>query len=273
MPTTSGQPTTDEIVSMVSGVLTGAGIIVAVDWLGTVILTGLLTVVVSRAVLGERLTAGQAWRRARPRLLSLLGLTVLYSLIWLGPFIVAGTVTVLMVLGGMDGGVIALAVLLWLSAIPLTIWLYVRYALAAPALMLETTTSRHDNRGPRPIGITTAFGRSAELVRRSWWRMLGILLLVWLITVIVTQVLSVPFSIPFWFVDPFESVSFGALAFATLGGILATTITAPFVAGSVALLYVDRRIRAEALDIELARAAGVTIPGRTDQHGPRPGAP
>ncbi len=64
--------------------------------------------------------------------------------------------------------------------------------------------------------------------------------------------------------DPAEGIGFGALLLIALGGVLATAVTAPFVAGAVALLYVDRRIRAEGLDIELARAAGVTIPGRTD---------
>jgi hypothetical protein len=62
--------------------------------------------------------------------------------------------------------------------------------------------------------------------------------------------------------------SLGVLSLSALGGIVSTTITAPFLAAAVALLYIDRRIRREALDVELARAAGVTIPGRTDQSPP-----
>ena len=38
---------------------------------------------------------------------------------------------------------------------------------------------------------------------------------------------------------------------------MSQTIVIPFTAGITALLYIDRRIRREALDIELARAAGV----------------
>jgi hypothetical protein len=47
-----------------------------------------------------------------------------------------------------------------------------------------------------------------------------------------------------------------------LGTIVASAVTWPFTAVATALLYVDRRIRREALDIELARAAGVptTVP-------------
>ena len=42
-----------------------------------------------------------------------------------------------------------------------------------------------------------------------------------------------------------------------LGTLVSQTVVIPFTAGIVALLYIDRRIRREALDIELARAAGV----------------
>lgn len=44
---------------------------------------------------------------------------------------------------------------------------------------------------------------------------------------------------------------------ASLGTLVSQIVVIPFTAGIVALLYVDRRIRREALDIELARAAGV----------------
>ncbi|HEX6335914.1 MAG TPA: hypothetical protein VFZ85_03100, partial [Jiangellaceae bacterium] len=100
----------------------------------------------------------------------------------------------------------------------------------------------------------------------------GILILVWIVAFIVTQVISVLFSVPtFFFADPLDPesmTSLGVLSLSALGGIVSTTITAPFLAAAVALLYIDRRIRREALDVELARAAGVTIPGRADQPPP-----
>jgi hypothetical protein len=39
-----------------------------------------------------------------------------------------------------------------------------------------------------------------------------------------------------------------------IGGVIATAVTAPFVAGVLGLLYIDRRMRAEALDISLSNA-------------------
>lgn len=265
--------TLDDVVSATAGIFGSAGIIMVVNWIATVILTGILTVVVSRAVLGHHLTVAEAWDRARRRLPKLLLLTVVYALICLTPLIATMALIALLVAAGADGaaGVVVLATL---GAIAGAIWLYVRYSLATPAFMLESTPARTQQPGaePRPIGIGLALRRSAQLVRRSWWRVFGILILVWLVAVIVTQVVGVLFSIPFLFVgDPFDpaaATTFGMLALSALGGIVSTTITAPFLAAAVALLYVDRRIRSEALDIELARAAGVTIPGRTDQPPP-----
>ena len=99
-----------------------------------------------------------------------------------------------------------------------------------------------------------------------------------LIVVIISQVISVPFSLPFFAIgdEPSDSEFLLTLVLTALGGIVGSTITAPFTAAAPVLLYVDRRIRREGLDIELARAVGVTIPGRSDAGPPPPphaGAP
>ncbi|CAM5588344.1 Glycerophosphoryl diester phosphodiesterase membrane domain-containing protein OS=Streptomyces microflavus OX=1919 GN=Smic_29140 PE=4 SV=1 [Streptomyces microflavus] len=47
---------------------------------------------------------------------------------------------------------------------------------------------------------------------------------------------------------------------------IVSTLVYPFLAGVMALLYVDQRIRREALDLDLARAAG--LPGH-DADTPR----
>ncbi|MGH8825289.1 MAG: hypothetical protein ACRDVN_12530 [Jiangellaceae bacterium] len=264
-----------EVFEAVAGLLGASAIVVVVTWVATVVLTGILTVVVSRAVLGEKMKAGEAWQAARRRLPRLLLLTLVYSLIWLTPFLIVTAVAVALGAAGADGGVTAaLAGLLALAAVPLTVWLYVRYALSGPSLMLESTAPGAG--GPsRPVGVGGALRRSAELVKGSWWRVFGILLLVLLIAVIISQVISVPFSLPLFLVgdQPSDSEFLLTLVISALGGIVASTITAPFTAAATVLLYVDRRIRREGLDIDLARAAGVTIPGRTDAGPPAPPAP
>jgi hypothetical protein len=267
-----------EIMNALAGLIGASAIVVIVTWVATVLLTGILTVVVSRAVLGEKPTVGQAWAAARPRLPRLLLLTIVYSLIWLIPFLVTAAVGVLLASAGLGSEeTAAIIVVLVLLAVPAAVWLYVRYALSGPALMLESS-SRSRTGGSRPIGVFGALGRSAELVHGSWWRLFGILLLILLIAGIIAQVISVPFALPAFFLDeqPSESQFLLTLVVSALGGIVGATITAPFTAAATALLYVDRRIRREGLDIELARAAGVSIPGRTDVAPPAsspPGAP
>src|SRR5919106_1528699 len=264
----------DEVFDALAGFFGAAAVVVIVTWIATVLLTGILTVVVSRAVLGEHLNVGEAWRAARPRLLKLLLLTLLYSLTWIGPFLVA--VGLALAIGAASGDSEVgggFAVILTVAAIPVAIWLYIRYALSGPSLMLESRPVRGG--APRPVGVIGALRRSAELVRRSWWRVFWILVLVLIIAFLIGQVINVPFGwLPFLVAgdDPSDTAVFGTLVLSALGGIVASTFTAPFTAAATALLYVDRRIRREGLDIELARAAGVTIPGRSDV-GPPAGSP
>jgi MFS family permease len=262
--------TGDQLVSTLSDSLWLFVAAVVLGFLSTVLLTGVLTVVVGRAVLGQRMGVSAAWRAARPRLLKLAGLTLLFGLVVSLPLLAA---TLLTAAAGAPAGVVAaVAVVLILAAVPLTVWVYVRFALATPAFMLETT-SAEDGR-TRPATVLGSLQRSAGLVRGAWWRTFGILLLALVITVIVSQVLSVPAALPALFGGPFVAddgtPTLFALVIQGIAGVLATTVTAPFTAALTVLLYVDRRIRREGLDIELARAAGVRIPGRTDAGPPRP---
>lgn len=247
------------LTDSVSALLIG----LVVSWLATVLLTGVLTVVVSQAVLGRRATAGQAWAEARPQLPRLLGLTLLIGLVVLGPFVVGALPAALAALAGGSGAMVAgLAFLGVLAATPFAVLLYVRLALSTPALMLETTAAATG--AGRRSSIPDAMRRSAHLVRGSWWRVLGILLVAAVLAWIVQQVVAVPLTLLTLVVGGL-STSTGipttlGLVLQGLGGIIGVTITAPFTAGVVVLLYVDRRIRREGLDLELARAAGVEPP-------------
>jgi hypothetical protein len=228
-------------------------------WLATVVLTGLLTVVVGQAVLGRPCTVGDAWRQAAPRLVRLLGLTLLVGLVVAAPvLVVAGLLLGTVLLGG-EGTALAAVGLLALVAVPVTVWLYVRLAVASPALILESSPD-----GP-PVGVLGALRRSARLVTGAWWRTFGILLLVTVLASVISSILSVPFVGASLFLsgtDPEAVPGLGALTLQALGGVIGATVTTPFTAAVTVLLYVDRRIRREGLDIELARAAGVVIPGR-----------
>ncbi|WP_031085692.1 glycerophosphoryl diester phosphodiesterase membrane domain-containing protein [Streptomyces sp. NRRL WC-3549] len=222
-----------------------------IGMIATLFATSVLTVVVSRSVLGRGVTLGEAWSEARPRILPLLGLTLLLSLMS------AAIVTVGLLPGLLlDGGPgLALAVLGFFGAVVVVLWLMIRFTLAAPALMLE--------RQP----VLTSLRRSAKLVRGSWWRIFGILALTYLMVIVVTLVITIPFGVIAVTVDSEglgdllkgASPDFGwpFLIVTGIGGVIVSTLAYPFTAGVMALLYIDRRIRREALDLDLARAAGV----------------
>jgi hypothetical protein len=216
---------------------------------GSVLATAMLTIVVSRAVLGRSVTLGEAWDDSRRQLGRLLGLTLLTGLV------IVAAVCVPVLLGVLVGSP-ALAILGMIAGIILAVWLWVRLSLAAPALMLERQ------------GVLTALRRSYKLVSNSWWRIFGIQLLITILITMVAGILEFPFTILAELVgsgsvDGFISgsladVTWTYLLISGIGGVLGSAITLPISAGVAALLYIDLRIRREALDLELARAAGIT---------------
>ncbi|MEU2026953.1 glycerophosphoryl diester phosphodiesterase membrane domain-containing protein [Streptomyces sp. NPDC016469] len=229
-----------------------------ISMLATIFTTSVVTVVISRSVLGRQVTLSEAWAEARPRLLPLLGLTLLLAVMG-GAIMTAGLLPGFLIGDAAGAG---LAFLGLLAATAVFLWLSVRFSLAAPALMLE--------RQP----VAAAMRRSAKLVRGAWWRTFGILALTWLVMLIMGVVIGIPFGLVAVGVDDGslsaflsgEATEFGwpFLIVTAIGDVVATTLTYPLSAGVMALLYVDQRIRREALDLDLARAAG--LPGFDDRH-------
>lgn len=185
-------------------------------------LAGLLCVVVSEAVLGTKISLTAAFERVRPRLLGLLLLSLVVFLL-----IVLGAIGLLV-------GAFYVAVLL---------------SLAGPAYVLEGGS------------IRDALRRSRELIKGAWWRTFGITLLIGLIATVCRFIILIPFlAVAAGTGDTLlggneSGITIGTLVLSTLATIVGSTITTPISAGGLALIYVDRRIRAEGLDVTLARAA------------------
>ncbi|MFD3329318.1 glycerophosphoryl diester phosphodiesterase membrane domain-containing protein [Streptomyces sp. NPDC058701] len=243
----SETPTPEELVN---GLGSGLSITVAtklIEFLGTVVVTAMLTMIFSRAILGQGSTVSEAWRDARPQLLRLIGLTLLLGI---GLSLLGAVLLLPPILGGSVG----LALVGGLAWMVLAVWLWIAFSLASPVLMLEKS------------GIFTAFGRSWKLVKGSWWRIFGITALTVLIVFFVSMIIVMPLTLigvlasgtgMTGLTDGSAGTTWGALIFSAVGLIIAQTITMPMQSGVTVLLYVDQRIRREALDLELARAAGV----------------
>jgi hypothetical protein len=230
-------------------------VVSVVTLLGTIAATALLTTVTSRAVLGKSVTAAEAWRDARPQLARLCGLTLLLPLIGFAIMAVGALPGILIAVGGAVAPGTALAVLGGLGAGVAAVWITIRFSLASPALMLEKQS------------IRKSMSRSAKLVRGSWWRVFGIQLLAQIIAGIVASIVVIPFAI---LAAALSGNGIGSLLdgsagspgwtfliISGIGAVIGRMLTFPITAGVTVLLYIDQRIRREALDLDLARAAGL----------------
>ncbi|MGZ9931271.1 glycerophosphoryl diester phosphodiesterase membrane domain-containing protein [Streptomyces sp. NC-S4] len=243
----------EEIFDSLGRTLGASVVIQFIQFLGTILVTAMLTMVFSRAVLGQHSSVSDAWREARPQLLRLIGLTLLMAL----GAVLLGAVLILPGALTESIGLVILGVVLW---VPLLVWLGIKFTLASPALMLEKSS------------VFKAFARSSKLVKNTWWRICGITVLTTVIAFFISGMIVAPFQIISLLafgggIDALEDGtgmnSWGALIGPAIGLIIAQTIVMPFQSGVTVLLYVDQRIRREGLDLELARAAGIENYGTT----------
>ncbi|GAB3578271.1 glycerophosphoryl diester phosphodiesterase membrane domain-containing protein [Calidifontibacter terrae] len=216
----------------------------------TAILTGMLIVVVGEAVLGRRISISATWSRVKGRIWALLGvvllialsvvvfLTLLALLCWVA-YLIAGV-----------GLMVAAIILCVPLAVCAVVFVQVRTSLATPAVTLER------------MGPIVSLKRSWALTRNQFWRILGVTLVASLLAGIVGAIITVPASLVVAVAatgaDGTASSSTGSvlpLLVLQAATLLASAITTPFTASVTGLLYIDQRIRREALDIRLMAEA------------------
>lgn len=227
-------------------------------YVGGAVLLGLLAAVVGMAVLGHKLTPGQAWAAARDRFGAIIGL----AMAKLGILVVVLIVAFLAVLIGVFVGVmigvgagsdiaaglfgLLFALLAALVVAAPAMWIWIRLYYAMPIVVLER------------MGPFRAMARSWRLSKGSWWRTLGYWLLAALIVALVQMVLSAPAGLlgmvlGFTAADAaWTAILIGALTYVLT--VLLFAVTQPFVAGVNTLLYIDLRMRREGLDLRLHQA-------------------
>jgi len=217
--------------------------------LATALLSGLLIHVVGQAVLGRKPDLGQTWRSTRGRLLSLLSLLVLSGLFGLLSVVVLiGPGVLLLFNDNIAAGVILLLVGL-LGLIAVTLGISTKISMAAPAIVLEGH------------GVFAGLRRSFALTKgAAFWRVLGITLVAGFFAGIAGWLLGLPFSLLGTGIQAMagqdtESGQMGVTFVSHLSALLSGAITTPFVAAVTGLLYIDRRMRLEALDVTLLREA------------------
>ncbi|MFS0896630.1 hypothetical protein [Mycolicibacterium litorale] len=260
---------TGDIGPAVTGEATSAGDVAALSVsslagsittaLASVVLSGMLTVIVGRAVFGADITVGEAWQRVKGRLLALLGFTALEALAIL--LLIVLVVVAVIVADAAGGGLAAFLVgaPLVLATIPLVVYVATSLVFTPALIVLER------------LGIVAAAKRSFALVKKDFWRVLGIWVLAALVAAVIAGAVGVPFSFAGQLLASGSGSDGGAVAgliLIAIGGAVGQILTAPFSAGVVVLLYTDRRMRAEAFDLVLqtGAAAGPGVPAYSTDH-------
>jgi hypothetical protein len=209
------------------------------------LLYGILAPIVGRNLQGMTTSLREAWQLARPRLPALAGTTglllLIYCALWI-PFLLLLAAAA----GTRQPVAIVLTVLVGLATVIAEVAGWALLSLAAVAVVLERT---------RPV---MAIRRSWQLVRASFWRVLGILLVTALVYFVAAEVLALPFVVAQTAMAGLAAPGVSALpiGIVAVGAILAGGVTRPFLAGVTVLVYCDIRMRREGLDLVLRASAG-----------------
>lgn len=273
--------------AVIPGTIAGVLAALIVPFLVSVAVQAILQAVfvleTSHQVVGEKMRLRGLLRQARGRIRALIGWVLLLgAAIFVAIGLLGGVVALLVLLGGRTGTIIGVLIGIFgfLGVLVAAVWVGTKTALVPSILLLERMTLRR------------AIARSWTLTRQSFWRVFGIIALVSIIVQAAASVVSAPVSfigqIGGGLVQPNGSVSdtsqiVSFLVISLIGNLITVIITsigAVIQSATVALLYIDLRIRREGLDLELVRyvelrSAGVTPlpdPYRSPEWAPPTGA-
>ena len=222
-------------------------------FIASAILDGVLTVVIGESVLGHTIGARKTWRAARPRMPALLLASGLRILCELAPWtLFAGLVAVLDV--ATVPAVVREIVLIPYAIVAacLSIWAYITLSMVTPVVVLECGGPMH------------SLARSWQLVRGSFWRVLGILLLGTIIFTTAGEAIQIPALFLSRLLGGAVNIGDAVYAFAgtaivILGSVIASIVSRPLLEGVGTLLYVDLRIRKESLHLILQTMSGQRV--------------
>jgi len=238
---------------MVAGAI-GSWVPLALAFPATALLAGLVVVPTARALVAERVSfRGVRWR-LRGRLGALILWTVLVLLVAAG-ILAAAAVLPLLVAVSSSAGVVFAFLVAFVELLGLATgvgYLAARLGFTSAAITIDG------------LGLGRAIRRSLALTRRSGWRLLVSQSLIWIIVGIAAAVLVLPVG---WALDiavglvfpngptTAEADWYGAGRTVVLSAVTAMTGAFGLVLQTVgnALLYLDTRMRAEGLDLALAR--------------------
>jgi hypothetical protein len=249
-------------------------LVAGILWLVIILLLGVATAAISRAVawvhLGEPATIRGAYQSVLPRLGRYLWLMTITAFRVYAPLVLLYASYLGIMLYYIKGFgtdptaqqaamkdshtlivVVVASVLFFLLLIPIGIYttlMSLRYSLAVPACVVENLTARASIR------------RSIELAKGSWGRIFLLALLVGVLKLGLVG-LTQFFVLVAAFKHPGQLPSPGVQSLSQVLGFFTNTFLGPIWAAGITLFYYDQRIRKEGYDIEwMMQAAGLTPP-------------
>ena len=206
---------------IVIGIIVVAGYIIAYP-----LMTGALIHAISEQHFHQPISIGRAYRYAWGRIKALIGASILVALIMVG--IAAAVILIGLAIIPATGAIGWVIIgLLATVALVAMVYLWTRWIFILQAALLEG------------CGATAALSRSSALVRGTWWRVFGFMLVVSLIVVAISAALGM---IPI------------------VGGIIGGLLSIPIGIAGATLLYYDLRVRKEGYSLDaLAEELQVNI--------------
>ena len=226
--------------------------------LATAFLSGMLALTVWDAVLGRKSSPADAWHRFSPRFVPVLLATLLIGIIEFVAIMVVVLIFIipffLVVVNAASarsydsasagiGGAVAILFLMLVALIVVGCFLTVKFAFTSSAVVLEG------------LGPVDAIKRSWSLSKGSFWRILGRIWLIGIVTGLISTVLgAIVGAILGVSANAADSVGMLVAVSAFLGALLSAVVI-PVQSSFYTLMYLDERMRKENLAPMIAQEA------------------
>jgi hypothetical protein len=207
---------------------------------------GALTAAVADSHMDRPVSFGRGYSEMWKRVGPLVGAIVIQVLVTIGVFVPVVGLFLLASTTGSDGGagglgLVCLGFLATIAASIFYVYIYIRWTVVVPAIMVEG------------LGAREGLRRSWQLVESYWWRTVGLVVLLAILVSLIAGgpafVLTILFALIFRTLDPVMLI--------ILSGVISVLISAllvPLQLIAVTLYYFDLRVRKEGFDLETAMA-------------------
>ncbi|CAN5748942.1 hypothetical protein BH23GEM3_BH23GEM3_20350 [soil metagenome] len=251
-------------LSLVSGMMASAAAAedpeaMGFGWLGVFLVIGPVVVVgwaaltraTAQAVTGGEVSVGDSYRRGLRAFLPLLGAIVVGYIALVVVMMVLGAVVAFgggRLIGALGGGFdtgaggVLFATMFGLVFALVAIMAFAALFAVAQAVVVER------------LGPLAALRRSWQLSRGARLRVVGVVLVSWLIVMLPWMGVMLAAGLGTSIFDPAAAASMSTtqIVFQQGVGFLSGTLTFPFLVACLTVLYYDRRVRTEAYDLEVA---------------------